>query len=404
MQKFTVEIRNQLNPVTASQWCHLFPDSPNTFETIALLQRSGVKEFQFYSILVRFEHRPVLLLPLFKTDHYLGSTLEANLKKTADMIDGFMPRLLRMPLLRVGIVDQQWGEVGFCRDLPKNDLALAWDLALKALDIFCDAEGIQILAFTEFTPESGSMLPLDKLSDFVIADGAPFIQIPVDFPSVDAYLMSLPKDTRHFLRRSCRKSQPVETIRTRDPQVWLDSIYELYLKQVARSELNLNGTQNKSYFADACQVDPSAEYFLYVLNGQLIGFELLCRLPNCLLSKFVAIDEGPGREHNLYFRSWMDIVTYCIDNEIPTIDLGCTGKELKTKLGKAKIIASFVMFKHRNPLFNRLFKHLKYELAYESKVPVPPSALGLGWTLKEQIGDQGAQLSLSESPEALVAN
>lgn len=326
------------------------------------------------------------------------------MKKAADMVDAIAPKLLRMPLLRVGIVDQQWGEIGYCRSLSKHELSSAWDMALKALDLFCDAEGVQILAFTEFTPESGEMLPLDKLSDFVIADGAPFIQIPVDFPTVDAYLMSLPKDTRHFLRRSYRKSAPVETIRTRCPIGWLDSIYELYLKQVARSELNLNGTQNKSYFADACRVDRSAEYFLYVLNGQLIGFELLCRLPNCLLSKFVAIDDGPGREHNLYFRSWMDIVSYCIDEHIPMIDLGCTGEELKTKLGKAHIIPSFVMFKHRKPLFNRLFKHLKKELAYESKVAVPHSTLGLGWKSKEQSGDRESTLTLSESTEAFVTS
>lgn len=69
MQQFTVEIRNKLNPVSAAEWSYLFPDSPNTFETISLLQQSGVKEFQFFSILVRVERRPILLLPLFKTEH-----------------------------------------------------------------------------------------------------------------------------------------------------------------------------------------------------------------------------------------------------------------------------------------------------------------------------------------------
>lgn len=379
MSDFTVEVRDLLNPVTPEEWALLFPDSPNTYETIGLLQRSGIKEFELHSILVRRDERPALLLPLFQTEYFLGSTVAGDMKAAANLLDRFFPRLLRMRLLRVGIVDQQWGEVGFDRALSFSDLNHAWDLALQALEMFCTAHGIGLIAFTEFTPESGSMLPLEKLADFTIADGAPFIQIPVAFPTVEAYLMSLPKDTRHFLRRSVRKSYPVKTIRTRDPEPWLDDIYRLYLMQVERSELNLNGTQNRRYFQDACKIDPSAEYFLYVLEQQLIGFELVCRLPGCLLSKFVAIDQGPGREHNLYFRSWMELVSYCIENGTPMIDLGCTGEELKTKLGDPVIIPSYVMFKHRAPVINSLVKQLKKELAYISKVPVPVGELGTGW-------------------------
>lgn len=387
---FTVEIKDQLNPVSAAEWGYLFPGSPNTYETIDLVQKSRIKEFTFHSILVRVQNRPVLLLPLFQTNHYLGATLEGKLRELADRVNKTFPALLHMRLLRVGIVDQQWGEIGYDRQLSFAQLNKAWDLALLALDMFCDTQKVQLMAFTEFTPETGWMLPMDKLADFSIADGAPFIQIPVVFKTIEDYLMSLPRDTRHFLRRSVRKSAPVETIRTREPGQWVEQIYSLYLRQVERSELNLNGTQNKAYFENACQLDPSAEYFLYALGDRLVGFELVCRLPGCLLSKFVAIDSGPGREHNLYFRSWMELVTYAIKDGIPVIDLGCTGEDLKTKLGDALVVPSYVMFKHRNRLINSLIQKFKQELAYESKVPVPAGALGVGWRLNTMMDEKEA--------------
>jgi hypothetical protein len=396
MSKFTVELKNTLTPVTKEEWQQLFKDSPNTFETISVLQASGLTDFQLSSILVRHDGKPSLLLPLFLTQHYLGATLDGDLKAAADLADRFLPRLLRMPLLRVGIVDQQWGEIGYDRDLPFEKLDAAWNFALQALEMFCSAHGVGIVAFTEFTPETGWMLPLAKLNDFVVADGAPFIQIPLHYPTVEAYLMSLPKDMRHFLRRSVRKSHPVKLVRTREPEPWLDSIYELYLKQVEKSDLNLNGTQCKAYFANACKLDPTAEFFLYLLDEQLIGFEMVCHLPGSLLSKFVAIDDGPGRNHNLYFRSWMELVSCCIEEGLPLVDLGCTGEELKTKLGDAIIVPSGVMFKHMNPLVNKLFHHARQELSYTSKVSVPQANLGQGWilaasVLHDQVASDSAQ-------------
>ncbi len=400
-RNFTVELSNTLVPVAKSEWDYLFAGSPNTYETIRLVQQVGVEEFTFHSILVRIDGRASLLLPVFETNHYLGSTLEGSIRRAADAIDRVAPSLLRMRLARVGIVDQQWGEVGYDRQCDRDSLDRAWAMALDTLESLCRARKVQLVAFTEFTPETGSLLPLHRMQDFHIAPGAPFIQIPVAFPSVDAYLASLPKDMRHFLRRSLRKAASVTTVRTRDIEPWLDAIYDLYLGQVARSELNLNGTQRKAYFEQACRMDPSAEYFLYLLDDRLIGFELVCHLPDCLLSKFVAIDPVFGRAHNLYFRSWMELVSECIERSIPTIDLGCTGETQKTRLGDARIIPSFVLFKHRNPLLNRLLARFKSELAYDSAVPVPEAAVGLGWSSLAGGADSRAAESLDPGAEPI---
>jgi hypothetical protein len=392
--RLTVEVHRRLNPVSASEWNYLFHNSANTASMIQHLELVGLEGFSFHSILVRLHHRPVLLLPLFETQHNLTSTMKGQFLKFAQKIDLLLPFMTRLKIMRVGVVDQQCGQIGYCPELSPEDLDAAWDLGLKSLDDLAKSLKVQIIAFTEFTPETGRLLPMHKMRDYCTAPGAPFCRMPVDFDSLESYLKLLDKDMRHYMRRSLKHSQPLELVRTRQPEAWLDEIYGLYLGQVERSELNLNGTQCRNYFATICRIDPSAHFALYLLDGRVISFELLTHNQDTITSKYIGLDPELGRKYKVYFRSWLDLIQYCLDNQIKVIDLGCTHESLKVQIGAKQLVPSFVMFRHLNPLINLGLHQFKSHLAYDSEVPVPQAQPGSGWL---DLSLQSARPALLES-------
>jgi hypothetical protein len=72
-----------------------------------------------------------------------------------------------------------------------------------------------------------------------------------------------------------------------------------------------------------------------------------------MVDQFFCMDYGLGRKYNLYVLSWLENVRTCIERKIPLYYTGQGTEKTKAHLG-AKFIPSFILFKHRHPLFDRL--------------------------------------------------
>jgi uncharacterized protein len=105
---------------------------------------------------------------------------------------------------------------------------------------------------------------------------------------------------------------------------------------------------------------------------------LLVQRGDALVDKYFAMDESLGREHNLYFVSWMENIRYCIEKKIAVYHAGPGAEATKARLG-SEFLASITMFHHRNPIAHALLSRLRGLLAYEPAVKLPPAKLGAAW-------------------------
>lgn len=348
---------------------------------IALMGAAGMDGFEFSSIVVRDNQGPLLVLPLFVTHYDLLTTIPNRAKHLAGFAKHLLPRLVRPKILGVGFVEGEWGEIGFDRNCKAQYLEQAWDLALTALVSVAKKIKAQLIAFKDFTFDSGKSLPLHKLKDYALAKSMPYAQLNVPYASVEEYLSTLDSDLRRYFKRIDKKRAELDIVYTSDPGDWLDRIYDLYCKQVSMSDMSF-GLHRKDYFARVCHQVPGAHYVLYLRNGQLIGFELLVVRGQSLIQKYIGIDKDLGHEYKLFFMSWLQNIRYCLEHGITHTHVGASAEKLKTQLG-AQLIPSAVLVRHLDPLINNLFKLAIPEIEYTCEIPLALPCLGSMWQAGE---------------------
>lgn len=373
----SVEIHSKLVPVTDSEWRLLFPDSPDPVELVRLVEKSGFNGFAFHSLVVRQEDRPILLLPLFETKYHLADALGGMAGTVAGFVDRWIPDLLHIRVLGVGVVEGEWGEVGFDRTVPRDVLKQGWKMAIESLDALADGLCAKLLAWVNFTAQSGRMIPMDMMRGYAGMPGVPCQVMPIRHDNLEDYLESLSKATRKDMRRKLRAAEAVTIMRPSDPGPWLDAIKVLYLRTFHSAEFAF-GEHRSLYFDSVMKAVPEAQYVLYLFDGQLVAFNLVVRREHVLVDKYFCMDLDIGRQHNLYFLSWMENIRYCMENKIPLYHAGPGSEDVKAHL-KADSIPSEILFKHRNPMIQRLLASLRRWGAYSPKIKLSRAAIGEGW-------------------------
>src|SRR5262249_3232535 len=109
-----------------------------------------------------------------------------------------------------------------------------------------------VVGFWDSTEYSARLLPADKLRDYHVAGSEPIFEVPVAYKDIDEYLKSLTdRNLAAYVKRAFKRSR-VLTVRTRQPEQWLDRIYELYCAQVGKADASF-GAQRKAYFENVCK-------------------------------------------------------------------------------------------------------------------------------------------------------
>jgi hypothetical protein len=113
------------------------------------------------------------------------------------------------------------------------------------------------------------------------------------------------------------------------------------------------GAHNRLFFDKICERVPGAEYTLYFVQEELVAFNLLVVKQETMVDKYFCMDHELGRKYNLYVLSWLENVRTCVERKIPLYCAGQGTEKTKAHLG-ATFIPSFILFKHRQPVFDRL--------------------------------------------------
>ncbi len=372
-----VEVACRLDVLTALEWQRLFPGFPDSLEMIQHIQSAGMDRFSFHSLVVWDADRPILMLPLFETRYAVHSGYQGPGSDWLNRLADLLPQVFYPRVLGVGFVEGEWGQIGFDATVPKARLQAAWQLALSTLYNLQRSLKSDLIAFVDFNQQSGAMIPMSALKGYATMASNPCGVLPIRYASLDHYLERLSRGMRKNLRRKLKKTDRLQVVRTTEPQPWQDQIYALYQKTVERSD-TIFGVQRPAYFETICQTVPGAEYTLYFLDEQLIGFNLLIRTVSQLVDKYFGMDPIIGREYNLYFFSWLENIQYCIRHQIPLYHAGPAAEGLKAKLA-AEFIPAVIVFKHRNPLAQRVLQWLAPHLGYEPEIELPVARLGQFW-------------------------
>jgi hypothetical protein len=350
MNNLTCRCVPGLYGVSAPEIGRLFPEPSSAAPLLSLLQESGVDGFHLRSILIFKDDIPILLLPLFETRFDLSAFVEGRLKKALKVAGRMIPSIFNPRLLCVGSLVGEWSEIGIDPHIDEGTLDTACKMAFGALNTLAvelESDIVALFNFNHF-----STLPDEVFNQFNLVQYRSCAWLPIDFNSLEEYLNRLSHGARKDLRRKMRIAPEVRVVRSSTISPFLDRIYELYLETVARGPMAL-GLHSRLFFEKICERVPGAEYTLYFVREELVAFNLLVVKQDTMVDKFFCMDFELGRRYNLYVLSWIENVRTCIERKIPLYYAGQGAEKTKAHLG-AMFIPSFILFKHRRALIDRL--------------------------------------------------
>jgi len=350
MNKLTCNCVSGIDGVSATDLGRLFPEPSVTGPLLSLLLESGIDGFNLASIVVSKDDAPVLLLPLFETRFDLSAYVEGWLKRLLKVSGRLIPSLFHPRVLSVGLLVGEWSEIGIDPHIDAGTLEAACKMAFAALQSLAVELGSDIVGLYNFN--LFSKLPGEVFNKFNRVQYRASARLRIDFNSVEEYLGRLSRGARKDLHRKMRVAPQVRVIRSREISPYLDRIYKLYLETVTRGPMAL-GALNRLFFEKICERVPGAEYTLYFVQEELVAFNLLVVRQDAMVDKFFCMDYVLGRKYNLYVLSWLENVRTCLERKIPLYYAGQGTEKTKAHLG-ATFIPSFILFKHRRPVFDRL--------------------------------------------------
>jgi hypothetical protein len=336
--------------VSAAELGRLFPEPSITAPLLSLLQESGIDGFNLRSIVVLKDDTPILLLPLFETRFDSSTFVQGWIKKSLKVAGRLIPSLFQPRVLSVGLVVGEWSEIGIDPHIEAGILEAAYKMAFATLQTLAAELKADIVAFYNFNHYGN--LPGEVFKEFHPVQYRPCAQLSINFNSLEEFLARFSRAARKDLRRKMRASHEVRVIRCRTTSPFLDRIYKLYLETVARGPMAL-GAHNRSFFEKICERVPGAEYTLYFVQEELAAFNLLVTKQEVMVDKYFCMDHELGRKHNLYVLSWFENVRTCVERKIPLYCAGQGAEKTKAHLG-ATFVPNFILFKHRQPVFDRL--------------------------------------------------
>ena len=350
MNNLTCNCVPRLDGVSTAELGRLFPEPSITAPLLSLLQESGIDGFNLRSIVVLKDHVPILLLPLFETRFDLSTFVEGWIKTSLKVAGRLIPSLFQPRVLSVGLVVGEWSEIGIDPQIDAGTVEAAYTMALGALQTLAAELKSDFVALYNFN-HCGT-LPKEVFKNFNQVHCQSCARLPINFNSLEEFLARLSRAARKDLRRKMRASHEVRVIRSRTISPFLDRIYKLYLETVARGPMAL-GVHNRLFFEKICERVPGAEYTLYFVQEELAAFNLLVVKQETMVDKYFCMDHELGRKYNLYVLSWLENVRTCVERKIPLYYAGQGTEKTKAHLG-AMFIPSFILFKHRQPVFDRL--------------------------------------------------
>ncbi|MCF5053658.1 GNAT family N-acetyltransferase [Pseudomonas syringae] len=359
--------------IQRSAWNDCFPGALEDWDYYVAVENASIADFQWRYLAVYEEDTLVAVAPAFITHYRLDTTVSGAGKRLTARLERLWPGLLQVGLYAIGSPVAERCDAGFASHVRETRRALLLKQLLHAARQDADALGIGLLAVKDAPSDDPHWVDSCHGAGFQSMPSLPTGVLPLPYGSVDAYLGSLGKSTRKDLRRKLRAAGPrVEWRRNIDDV--LPDIMRLYEATLARAELQFERLP-AGYFTGVLErLEGRAVCALYWVDEHVVAFNLLLVDEHRLVDKFFAHDVAFTRDYNLYFRSWLTNVDYCIEHKIALYECGQAGYASKLRLG-CEFQGNRVYFRHRNRLVNGLLRLVKLFIRPDRSDPAMAAAI-----------------------------
>jgi predicted N-acyltransferase len=358
MVEVTYKILDSVSKINRNDWDSVFGSIPEGYEFYHTLEKSDLKEFSFYYLLLYRDGNILSIAPLFVADFYLDIVLEGFVKKVIHFIRHFIPRFFILKTLFCGSPFGENGVLGITKDFKGSNLLI--DELVKVMCRFSKENRIPFIILKDFLREDTSLLDPLKHKGFLKVDSFPLVRMELNFNSLEEYFKSLTYSTRKDLRRKIKKAYSKANIEIKvvdGVEDIIDDVYRLYLNTYHAAEVRFEFLTKEFFINVSKDLKSHTKYFLYYVNGELSAFNLCFVYNDLLIDKFIGFDYDIARQYSLYFVSWCFNVEWCLKNSIRFYQAGRNGYLLKIKLG-GSLIPLYAYAKHNNFFFNFIIKLL----------------------------------------------
>ncbi|RKS23448.1 putative N-acyltransferase [Pseudomonas sp. WPR_5_2] len=362
-----------IEAIERGAWNDCFPDELEDWDYYRAVERSDIADFQ-WRYLALFEDDVLIAAAVaFTTAYSLDTTVQGLGKRISQGLRRCWPGLFDVRLYALGSPVAEQCHVGTARHIAVSRRPALLEHLLNLARKDADQSGIGLLAVKDASHRDPQWLQACHDAGLHSMPGLPSAELPITFGSVDAYLGTLGKSTRKDLRRTLRGQGPrIEWRRSVDDQ--LPRMMQLYEATLERSDLTFERLP-PGYFRQVLEhLDNRAACVLYWLGEELVAFNLVLLDEQRLVDKFFAHDLSQTREHNLYVRSWLANVDYCIEHGVTIYACGQAGYANKRRLG-CSFTGNTVFFRHRNRLLDSLLRLVKMFIRPDRSDPAMAAAI-----------------------------
>lgn len=362
-----------IRAIPRSAWNDCFPGALEDWDYYVAVENAAIDDFQWRYLAVFEDGALVAVAAAFITHYRLDTTVSGAGKRLTSRLERLWPGVLQVGLYAIGSPVAERCDVGFASSVPEGHRPLLLKHLLLAARQDADEFGIGLVAVKDAPTQDPHWADSCRAAGFQSMPSLPTGLLPLPYGSVDAYLGSLGKSTRKDLRRKLRAPGPrVEWRRNIDDV--LPEVMRLYESTLTRAELQFERLP-ASYFTGVLEhLEQRAVCALYWVDEHLVAFNLILVDEHRLVDKFFGHDVEFTRDYNLYFRSWLTNVDYCIQHNIALYECGQAGYASQLRLG-CEFEGNSLFFRHRNRLVNGLLRLVKMFLRPDRSDPAMAAAI-----------------------------
>lgn len=362
-----------IRAIQRDAWNDCFPGALEDWDYYLAVENAAIDDFQWRYLAVFEDQTLVAVAAAFITHYRLDTTMSGAGKRLTERLERLWPGVLQLALYAIGSPVAERCDAGVASHVAESRRPLLLQQLLAAARSDANALGIGLLAVKDAPTNDPHWAQSCLAAGFQSMPSLPTGVLPLPYGSVDAYLGSLGKSTRKDLRRKLRAPGPrVEWRRNIDDV--LPEVMRLYEATLARADLQFERLP-AGYFTGVLEhLHERAVCVLYWVDEHLVAFNLILLDEHRLVDKFFGHDLAFSREYNLYFRSWLTNVDYCIEHRIALYECGQAGYASKLRLG-CEFEGNSLFFRHRNWLVNGLLKLVKLFIRPDRSDPAMAAAI-----------------------------
>jgi hypothetical protein len=352
-----VRVCPSIHEIDAWEWDSLLhpDDLQATHRFIRTCEEAQVENARYRHLMVYQDGTLAAVASLCLMRVKLDLLSSGSVRRATRRLRGWRSGFLDVPVVFCGL-PVSFGQ-SCLRFHPEADRVAALEAVQGAAESFAAEGGAGVVCFKEFTAaEFRGIEPLVG-HGYTRFASLPSCRMSLPWPSFDAYLAMLRSGYRRQVVASLRMRERLGiTVRTLPHfDAECPRIFALYEQVMDRAEFQLERLNLAFFERLRANLAGESAALLVERQGELLAAAILLRSPGLVTFLLAGIDYGRSRETQPYVHLVTEVVAEAIRSGAGALEMGQTSYALKQRLG-AEPSPRALLFRHRRPVVNRLFR------------------------------------------------